>query len=313
MSSTRTINFSLRQNKGIERAVVFDALRQAKDFVGADPVYVGLGSLWFRDFQMAHRLFTFDKMISIESDEQVYARAEFNRPFGCIEVVKGDTAQVLPELLDREELNGRPWIVWLDYDSALVDERLAELVSLVENLPGGSALLATFNARSGQYGRETRLRREALADLFGSDIIDSTLPDEAFDNVGLMKTLAKGTLDYLVSTSLRAARPERFVPGISLLYRDTARMVTVGGLIPEATDVDSCKTMVSQSSWAGNDDVVIETEPLTPREINALTQLLPGEPLSRQRVKQLGFDIDQDQLEFFQRHYLRYPVYAEIL
>jgi hypothetical protein len=59
--------------------------------------------------------------------------------------------------------------------------------------------------------------------------------------------------------------------------------------------------------------MVIKTEPLTMREVNALSRLLPGKPLSRERVLELGFEIDEDQLRFFERHYLRYPLYAEIV
>jgi hypothetical protein len=313
MSSTRTINFSLRQNKGIERAIAFDALRQAVAFIGSNPVYVGLGSLWFRDFQIAHRMFDLDKMISIESDERIFARAEFNRPYGCIEVVGGDTKEILPRLLVREDLAGRPWIVWLDYDSTLDDDRISELANLVETLRGGSVLLVTFNAKPSGYGRDTQRRREAVTELFGADIVDPDLPVDAFDGSSLMKTLAKGTLDYLVATSVRAARHERFVPGISLLYRDSAPMVTVGGFLPEKEQVGDCEKKIAESTWFGIDDMVIKTEPLTMREVNALSRLLPGKPLSRERVLELGFEIDEDQLRFFERHYLRYPLYAEIV
>ena len=41
MSSTLAINFSLRQNKAIERAITFDALRIAVIEIGKNPVYVG--------------------------------------------------------------------------------------------------------------------------------------------------------------------------------------------------------------------------------------------------------------------------------
>ena len=80
MSSTLTINFSLRQNKAIERAIAFDALSMGREFLGEHAVYIGLGSLWFQDFQMAHRLLGVETMVSIEGNESVYSRAEFNAP-----------------------------------------------------------------------------------------------------------------------------------------------------------------------------------------------------------------------------------------
>src|SRR4051812_48943425 len=96
-SSSLTINFSLRQNKAIERAIAFDALTAGASLIGAEPVYVGLGSLWFQDFQMAHRYLGVKTMFSIEGDASIYKRAAFNRPFRTIEVLEGLSDVVVPQ------------------------------------------------------------------------------------------------------------------------------------------------------------------------------------------------------------------------
>ena len=90
MSSTGAVNFSVRQNKAIERLLAFESLRRLLMLNDdLDYVYVGLGSVWFVDFDMAHRELSIDTMISIEADDVVFRRAEFNKPFRTVEVIHG--------------------------------------------------------------------------------------------------------------------------------------------------------------------------------------------------------------------------------
>jgi hypothetical protein len=314
MSSTLSVNFSLRQNKGIERSIAFDALRQGLRFIGENPVYVGFGSIWFQDFRIAHRILDIDTMISIEGNEAVLPRAKFNRPYACVEVCGGWSTDVIPKLLERTELASRPWIVWLDYDSDLSIERLRELTGLVETLPARSAMLTTFNARAGRYGRDTAKRREAMADLFGDVVVGDDVPDADMDGAGLMTTLSRCLSAHLEATAIRSGRPGGFVPAIRLHYKDSVEMVTVGGFLPDADDHAECSAMVGGNGWFGFDDVLIESQPLTLREVYALSQLLPAKKrLTKADVRKLGFDLAEDQIRFFERHYQRYPSYAEIV
>src|SRR3954470_6008578 len=121
MKSTNYVDFSIRQNKTIERGIVFmglSRLRRALD--GMEFVYVGLGSVWFVDFDLAHRELGIETMVSIEADDVLYERARFNKPYRTVEVVRGYSYDVIPLLLsDRADLTSHPWIVWLDYDEAM--------------------------------------------------------------------------------------------------------------------------------------------------------------------------------------------------
>lgn len=313
MSSSSTINFSLRHNKAIERSIAFDVLLGARDALGEGAVYVGFGSLWFKDFQMAHRLLGIERMVSIEGDEDVLNRVEFNRPFGNIEIAPGWSTEVLPRLLEREDLASRPWIIWLDYDSSMTDDRLEELADLVGNLQPGSAILTTFCARASLYGADVASRREAVADIFGQDIVAPELSDDDFKGEGLMRTLAHCTLDYLRSQAISMGRPGGFVPGLRLLYRDSVNMVTVGGFLPEVAQAAPLRQRTAQPDWLGFEDRVLETQPLTMRETLALSRLLPAEAsLTEQDVAALGFELGSDQIRLFERYYHRYPSFVEI-
>ena len=312
MSSTVTVNFSLRQNKAIERAIVFDALRAVVTELGEEPIYVGLGSVWFQDFRLAHKFLGVEKMISIEQNASVFTRAEFNRPFAAIEMCRGATEDVLPELLDRDDLKGRPWIVWLDYDQG-IDDRLDELSHLVTKLPDGSALLTTFNAQDGSYAADANQRFDALQDMFGENIVSDELRQPTLKGPTFMRALAQCVLDYLANTAIQGGRPGGFIPGIRLLYRDTVNMVTVGGFFPGESAVSSCKRLVESEGWCGFEEALIKMQPLTIREVQALCRHLPSDSgFSSAAKESLGFELSDDQFDFFSRHYLRYPTYAEI-
>ncbi len=313
MSSTNTINFSLRQNKAIERHIVFDALQQGSQFLGNNPVYVGLGSVWFQDFQLAYRNLKCSTLVSIEHDDGIFKRAEFNRPFKNIDIRHGWTHEIIPELLEEEPLANRSWIVWLDYDAPMTNSRIEELENLVTNLPASSALLTTFNANPKRYAEDPEDRERALERLFGKHIAPSSGERVALKNPDFMQLVAKYTLDRLRSHSLASGSDIRFVPAMRLLYRDSENMVTIGGFLPKKAQLADCESLVDGVDWCGVEDELIHSQPLTLREIQALNRLLPMEgPLTAEAMEELGFVLDEPQLKLFQRHNLRYPIYAEL-
>jgi hypothetical protein len=56
MPSFNIVNYSLRTNKSIQRNLVFEGARILKMGLNLRKLgYVGLGSLWFTDFQTAHK------------------------------------------------------------------------------------------------------------------------------------------------------------------------------------------------------------------------------------------------------------------
>ncbi len=314
MSSTNTVNFSLRHNKGIERSIVFEGLAQWQRTVGIkNPIYVGFGSVWFSDFAMAHRQLGVETMFSIEMDEIVALRALYNRPFRTISVVQGESQDVIADLLVREDLAGRPWIVWLDYDACLNAERLEELQNLVLSLPANSTLITTFNARGTNYGSKPVNRPDFLRRLFGDACPDDLTMDDCKDEGGLMRILAQATQDSLHSIALSGARPGGFVPAFQVSYKDATPMVTVGAFLPTVEDRPATAGLVG-SGWHGIVDDVIATPPLTPREITALLAQLPNPAgLTRDDVRSLGFDLEPHHIRSFVDHYLRYPSYVQVV
>ncbi|GAA3215098.1 O-methyltransferase [Oerskovia jenensis] len=313
MSSSNRIDYSVRQNKAIERSIVFDGLRAVVGVVPevATSVYVGFGSVWFTDFHMAHRSLGILRMVSIEGDAITAHRAEFNRPYRTIEVVEGISSDVIPDLLSRPELGTIPWISWLDYDQALDEERIRELDDLVRYLPNNSFLIATFSATGGRYGKPAQ-RSEFLSGLLNYGIpLDLDLA-VVRDERNLAREIGRLLQDRLVSVSVDAGR-EVAIPCFRLCYKDGTPMVTVGVFLPDGGSASGVRELVGGVNWFGINDEPITTPPLTAREVSALRALLPAvAPLSRSDVQACGFDLEDDQLEAFVVHYNRYPTFAQL-
>ncbi len=316
MVSTNYTDFSVRKNKTIERSIVFEGLKRITDQMNrSDLVYVGFGSVWFADFDMAHREIGINTMISIEAEEITYKRACFNRPFRTVEVLQGGSHDVIPELIaERADLQERPWIVWLDYDNVLDETKLDELTTLVETLPDNSVLLTTFSASGSRYvGKPLELRarfEELFGDAFPWEEFGS---NRSFRNEGkLMVALSQTVMSLLESHFLKIGRCGRFIPAFELQYQDGTPMATTGGVLAAIDTFELIQSVVSADDWSGISTTPIVVPPLTQREVAALRSLLPNDAgITRQEVRTLGFDLLDQQVDSFTEHYLRYPTFVQ--
>ena len=313
MSSTTRIDYSIRQNKAIERSIVFDGLRSL--YAGVRPsnplVYIGFGSVWFTDFHLAHRHLGIDRMISMELDEVTAKRAEFNKPYRTIDVIQGDSNDVLPELLERDDLARRPWVAWMDYDKALEEDRLEQLDDLIRYMPDESTVVTTFSATPGPYGKPNQ-RVQRIQELFGFAAPDGLQNDDVRDEGGLSQVLADSLERRLRSISISAGRSPA-VPAFRMRYRDGAPMVTVGLHLPSPETSDAVRRIINDLSWPGIVGAAITTPPLTTREVGAIRALLPAtSSITRNDIQDAGFDLEEDQLDAFTAHYNRYPTFAQL-
>ena len=311
--SFKVVNFSLRTNKSIERSLVFEGLKilqEALDFDNA--LYVGFGSIWFTDFTLAHRLLRIRDMVSIEADEVGAKRAAFNRPFKTVRVEQGDSATVLPTLLDDAGFKDRPWLVWLDYDRSLSAEKVADMRIVIERAPRNTVLLVTLNAELSPIARQPVSRPEELRKLLGSVVPDDV---QAADCSGapMASTLGRLLLDFMVATAAAAGRPGGFVKAFQISYRDGAQMLTLGGVLPAKGARSTAEQIVRASTWPGFPEAEVAAPQLTLRETAALQAELPlPSALTRATVRSLGFDLEDDEIAAFQRYYLYYPTYSQI-
>ena len=313
MASFEVVNYSLRPSKSIQRQIVFDGIRMLKSRLDlADMVYVGLGSVWFADFVMAHKLLDIDDMVSMESDNIGHSRAVFNKPYATVCVRRGHSSRILVELYEDKNLRTRPWVVWLDYDGNLDEALRDDIRSVIEKSPENTVFLVTFNGRESGYGR-TSDRTARLRDLLG-DVVPDELSREQRKGDGMQETLADLTIAFMKSIGAGSARPGGFEPAFRAIYKDTSPMVTVGGVMPSPEKSDKAKNVIGTEEWKCRPAKRIVAPLLTIREATTLQSLLPSAAgLSRDLVRSKGFDLEDDQIRSFQQYYREYPTYAQIV
>lgn len=313
MASFDSINYSLRPSKCVQRGIIFEGLKALSDAIGLqNAVYIGLGSIWFTDFVIAHKVLGIDDVISIEKNEIGFRRAKFNKVYRSIDVRYGKSIDKLPEILIEETYEDRPWIVWLDYDGALEEEKIIEMRWLLLHAPENSIVLFTFSTTLNAYGKP-KDRPERLKELLGS-VVPINLAKDDCEKEKLASTLASLTMDFLESFVNDNTRQGGFVRSFQVSYTDSVCMVTVGGILPTCDTTRSANNVVFDKKWKGVVDEVIQAPPMTLREVATLQAELPrDDELTRANVRELGFDLLEDQLRSFQRHNKYLPNFAEIV
>lgn len=314
MASFDSVNYSIRPSKSVQRGIVFEGLRRISNVMEiGNAIYVGFGSIWFTDFVQAHKVLDIDDMVSIEANEIGFRRATFNKAYRTISVMEGRASARLPDIIEIEGYNARPWIIWLDYDSALDEEIVEDMQWVLSNAPPNSVVLFTVSATQNAYGNKPIQRPERIRSLLGN-VVPDELSKEDCSKETLPVTLAGLMMDFLKSEVADAARPGGFVEAFRLPYLDSVPMVTVGGILPAKGASAAARALVANGSWKGVVEDVIEAPPMTLREIATLQAELPAVgTLSRARIQELGFDLHERQVQSFQRYYKYLPSFAEIV
>ena len=313
MPSFDSINYSLRPSKSIQRQLVFDGVEKLGIYLSFERMaYIGFGSIWFTDFVLAHKRLMISDMISVEAKAIGYKRAVFNVPYATVQVREGQFSAVLPTLYAEERIQARPWMVWLDYDYEFNESVRDDVTSLIENAPLNSVLVVTFNGLERKYGNADE-RPHRLRELFGASVPDNLAKAMCRDEE-MQQSLAKYALEFMSSVANDIARPGGFVPAFRILYRDGAPMITVGGVLPTKGAAANTSEVVGRVDWPAKPIKPISAPHLTIREAIVLQSQLPRDvPLSRDDVRALGFDLEEDQLEAFTAYYRHYPAFAQIV
>ena len=320
MPSPYSVNFSIRPNKAVERKLIFETLSGlGPRYRFSSYRYIGFGAVWFVDFLLAHRYLSISDMISIEGDEQLAKRAEFNKPYACITVEAGDSGVVLP-LLALEE---KPLLVWLDYDSSLNDSVLLDLSTLCQRATSGSVLIVSINGdkrnlpESDEDGTEFRTDEERLRFLAG-DLVPPNLPRNATQGNRYHSLLADLLFRHVDHSLLAYGRRLTAFRLFSIRYRDGSQMVTVGLSIVDQGLAQHTRSIVATEPlplrWELAHQTEIDVPPLTVKEKLALDRLFPRpRPPSQQEVRGLGFELKARQIDSYSAYYRHYPTFGEVV
>jgi hypothetical protein len=317
MPSFDNVNYAIRPNKTIERRIVFSSLVELSKATGIDLEtfrFVGLGSLWFIDFLMAHRQLGISSMISLEQSELGYKRAKFNCPLSCVTIKHGETTALIPEL----DFQSHKSIVWLDYDTSIDGPVLKDIEMLGSICAPDSIVIVTINAKKNQLPSHDADNNEishveSLRNIAG-DSAPASLENKDFQPKNYPSLLCTIIENKINGAVLRSGRKETFKKLFNLVYKDGTPMVTFGGVLASPEVTSSIDGVITSGKWEGISNKTIEIPPLTLKEKMAIDRALPSNTnITEDQIKGMGFQLRQAQIDSYQRYYLHYPMFGEFL
>ena len=271
------VDYSLRPAKATARRMIVEALSQLTPLMPVEEYrYVGMGSTYFRDFQLVHRRLGICDMITIEGDPRAEARVRFNLPLACIKVVMKRTGDALPQI----GLENRPHIIWLDYESRVDKGVLSDLEEAVVRCASASVLIVTVNADRPPDNERERWLSE-LGDGRSDPLARAEYAQFSYRVIRQQIRRALG--------SRNAARPKEehitFHQVFHMVYSDGAPMLMVGGALVAEADRrqwDECRIGTLEFTRSAEESFRIKIPRLTRREVQHLLSAMPD---TRDKVK----------------------------
>lgn len=326
------INYSLRPAKHIERKMFCETFSRLSILDSINNYrYIGMGSAYFSDFSLFHKSLGITKLLSIEGedDKQTRQRIDFNKPFACIDVEFGWTDKVLPTL---------PWnrweeksIVWLDYVSKLNESIIGDIETVIINLKPGSVFLISVDIVEDDErdkkenplnlsAKEFRLKK--LRENVGRESVPiraSELILNIENNKSIIREIIHNSFLSAVKKRNNGAGDMELVEYkqlFNLHYKDSADMLTVGGIIHTKDQKKKIDEMFENLEFIRNGancfNIVVPK--LTYREIHALDKALP--PVKGKVKKDSKSDLSKIPLskndkDNYADIYRYFPIFAE--
>jgi hypothetical protein len=224
-STARFISYDLRPAKQSERRILVDLLKIGGDSgLHIDTYrYVGMGANRFYDFLLLHKYLGISNMTSLEHDPDMFKRAEFNVPYGFINLEQKTAA----EFIGADHAVPAS-IYWLDYDGGIGGELLADIASFSTKLKLGDFCFVTVAGEAPKVVQSVSSAdrliwlKESLAEMAG----DITIEDA--EKTSFHRAVHKA-LFAAFRNAFSPRREGKFVPLLQVTYTDSLRMVTVGG------------------------------------------------------------------------------------
>ncbi|RWE07702.1 MAG: hypothetical protein EOS23_26680 [Mesorhizobium sp.] len=280
-ASYREIDYRIRPGKHAERLMMAEAFRRLRFANIESYQYVGLGSVYFSDFKLMHRALGTTKMISIEKAAQDKARFEANVPFGCIEILWGETASELPKV----DLTLRS-IIWLDYDGRLTKSVLADIREVVGRAAGGTVIAITVQSKYdrvvGNNGEDASLID--ITEKLGAERVPFNMQPQDLRGDGTGKLFRNIIVEEVKqaigdrNAGRHAGQHLRFKQFLNFRYEDGARMMTVAFVVYDAGQeglLNLCRFEDLEFYREGEATFEIAIPKLTTREINYLEAQMP--------------------------------------
>jgi hypothetical protein len=306
--SYKKVHYELRPAKQVERRMLIDAFQALT--LGGFPIseyqYTGMGSIYFIDFMLFHRLLGMNKMLSVEYDPTIEKRIKFNAPFDCVKTKIGPIGETIPALsADHKH------ILWLDYDGLMEKTHLDDLTSAATYLSVGSILLITVDVDPHSYDELEEWRQHFIEQTGEYFYPKWKLPDFAHSKLPRrhVEILAKA-----IQAGLAGRVGVDFIPMFNFLYKDGHQMLTIGGMIgtpSEARQVNA-SGLNSKMFYRNSLDIPaceITIPKLTRKERQYLDAFMP----SKDNWTPKAFELDAVHVRAYRDVYRYCPSYAELM
>lgn len=303
------VAYDLRPAKQVERRMIVDVLQRlaGAGYSIRDYQYTGMGSFYFVDFILFHKLLGIERMVSVEASERIRRRIYFNRPFRSIELEFGTIGDFIPALSrDRKHL------LWLDYDQVLHEEILNDVVAAATQLTRESILLITVDIEPPNEDGGPREWFEYFREELGSFVsFDATVSE--FTRSNLWRVNQK-VLENGLKAGLAGRDEVEFLPLFAFIYADGHRMLTIGGVIGASAEMRKLAACdLSSATFVRMD---LESEPfeiVVPRITRKERLYLDAAmPCDDEWVPD-EFELDESMVRSYREIYRYYPSYAELL
>jgi len=275
--------YHLRPNKYIDRQMFVNTLIDLNKFLPiSNYTYIGFGSFMFDDFKLIHQRLNIQKMISLEHNNDIYQRADKNKPYSCIDIVNKTSSDFISSFFPSDE----NVIIWLDYTSPKeIAIQFSDIGSLLPNLNKYDIVRITLNANPETLAKHRNpeivhnIRLKVLKERIPDFILSTTKHEEMTEDkypITLLRALQKAALKYLPRTSFSK---KYLCPIYSTVYKDGQQMVVLTAIIlnkPE--DEQNIKDALGnnpQMNFTWDKPSYINVPLLTEKEAIEIDQILP--------------------------------------
>jgi len=306
------VHYELRPAKQVERRMLVDALQElsADGFAIKHYKYTGMGSVYFIDFMLFHRLLGISDMLSVEIDPRIEKRVEFNKPFKCVDTKIASMGEIIPTLSQKKK-----HLLWLDYDSCTDESHLEDVTLAATYLTPGSILLVTVDIEPPETDDDDnsphawmRYFRKEAADYFDA----SFTPKDFRESI-----LYKRNIEF-IEKAIRAGITGRsgieFIPMFNFIYKDGHKMLTMGCMI--GTSIEKQQLLGSYLAKAKYFRKSFELPPCViqvPRLTRKERQYLDGFMPCKSTWMPTDFELSKDSVKAYRDIYRFCPTFAELL
>jgi hypothetical protein len=320
------VPYHLRSNKYADRSIFMELLTKVNSLHNIGNYrYIGFGGPYLEDFKQVHSLFSLNDLMSIEYDEKVKKRQEFNKPFGCMKI----ESMASGEFIDSYEGNKNS-IIWLDYaEPGMLGEQITEYETLLSKLIEYDVVKITLNANpiclfNGKLEDGQSLMAERLKVL--EQQVGDHLPPNVTPDMMERKPLAKiifQALKHIVDKAFPPVTDTTFKVLSSFAYSDSIhQMLTFTGVVLKRNVQEEFINNSGISNWEyyiDNQDgpMMIELPELSIKEKLAIDALLPCDEVN---IIQQSLDFllaenigkSRKKIESYMKYYRHYPQFFRV-